>query len=244
MTINNTVTDILAFGAHPDDIELSCGGTLIASIAQGKKVTVIDITQGELGTRGTIATRKKEAENASRIMGITARENLQLADGFFEINEASLRKVIIAIRKYRPQIILCNAFEDRHPDHGKAGELVAKASFLSGLRRIETTVDGLSQESWRAVHVYHYIQDTYLEPDFVFDITDYEEQKIQAVLCYTTQFNAIDDDEPQTYISNPSFLDSVKSRALMMGKKIGVKYGEGFMSRKKPGINDFNNLIN
>lgn len=235
--------DILAFGVHPDDVELGCAGTLIAAGAAGKKVAVVDLTQGELGTRGTAATRKVEAANAAIIMGLQARENLCMPDGFFMHDETNVRKVIIALRKYQPEIVLCNAPEDRHPDHGRSSKLVADACFLSGLRKIETETDGIAQEAWRPAYVFHYIQDRYLKPDFVYDISDYHDRKIEAILCYSTQFNTTDASEPQTYISTPDFLDTVKARALMLGKRIGAKYAEGYISHKMLGINSFDAFI-
>lgn len=235
--------DILAFGVHPDDVELGCSGTLIASVAAGKKVAVIDLTRGELGTRGTAETRKTEAANAAIAMGVHARENLEMADGFFQCDEINIRKVISVIRKYQPEIVLCNAPEDRHPDHGRSSKLVSDAAFLSGLRKIETTHNNEQQQAWRPAYVFHYIQDRYLKPDFVFDISDHFEQKIKAILCYTTQFNTTDKSEPETYISNPDFLDAIKSRALMMGKKLGVKYAEGYLTSKTPGIRNFDAFV-
>ena len=235
--------DILAFGVHPDDVELGCSGTIIASIAQGKKVAVIDLTRGELGTRGTTETRKAEATNAAQVMDLHARENLEMADGFFQNDETNVRKVITAIRKYRPEIVLCNAPEDRHPDHGRSSKLVADAAFLAGLRKIETLLDDKKQEAWRPAYVFHYIQDRYLKPDFVFDISNYHDKKIEAILCYTTQFNSTHDSQPQTYISTPDFIDTIKSRALMLGKRIGVKYAEGYLSSKIPGIANFDAFI-
>ncbi len=236
-------TDILAFGVHPDDVELGCSGTLITAAAQGKKVAVIDLTRGELGTRGTAETRHVEAAKAAEVMGIHARENLAMADGFFQKDEANTRKVIVAIRKYKPEIVLCNAPEDRHPDHGRSSELVADAAFLSGLRKIKTEYEGKEQEHWRPSYVFHYIQDRYLKPDFLFDISDAYEQKIKAVLCYTTQFNTTDASEPATYISNPDFLDVIKARALMFGKRIGVKYAEGYLTTKMIGVKSFDAFI-
>lgn len=235
--------DILAFGVHPDDVELGCSGTLIASARAGKKVAVIDLTGGELGTRGTIETRKKEAADAADIMLLSARENLGMADGFFQNDETNVRKVITAIRKYQPEIVLCNAPEDRHPDHGRSSKLVSDAAFLAGLRKIETKADGTQQQHWRPSYVFHYIQDRYLKPDFVFDISAQYDEKIEAILCYTTQFNTTDTSEPQTYISNPDFLETIKGRALMFGKRIGVKYAEGYLSAKTPGINSFDAFI-
>lgn len=235
--------DILAFGVHPDDVELGCSGTLISSIAAGKIVAVVDLTRGELGTRGTAETRKIEAANAAKVMGLHARENLEMADGFFQNDEKNILKVITAIRKYRPEIILCNAPEDRHPDHGRSSALVSDAAFLSGLRKIQTSQDAETQEAWRPAYVFHYIQDRYLKPDFVFDISISHDKKIEAILCYTTQFNTTDTSEPATYISNPDFLETIKSRALLLGKRIGVKYAEGYISTKMIGISSFDAFI-
>lgn len=235
--------DILAFGVHPDDVELGCSGTLLAAIAEGKKVGIIDLTRGELGTRGTIETRKTEAANAAMILGIHVRENLGMADGFFQNDESHQRKVITAIRKYQPEIILANAFEDRHPDHGRSARLVADAAFLSGLRKIETVEEGQPQKIWKPVCVFHYIQDRFLEPAFVIDITPYIEKKMKSVLAYSTQFFNPDLNEPQTYISSSQFIESVKARAVLMGKRIGVGYGEGFCTEKTIGIKSFDGLI-
>ncbi len=238
--------DILAFGVHPDDVELGCSGTIIASVQQGKKVAVVDLTQGELGTRGTVETRKQEATEAAALMGVHARENLCMADGFFTVSEENIRKVITVIRKYQPEIVLCNALEDRHPDHGRSSGLVEDAAFLAGLRKIETSTDGLAQEPWRPKYVFHYIQDRYLKPDFVFDISAYMDQKIKVIEAYHTQFHSpktANHDEPVTYISSPDFLETIKSRALMLGKRIGVRYAEGYISKKMIGITDFNAFV-
>jgi N-acetylglucosamine malate deacetylase 1 len=235
--------DILAFGVHPDDVELGCSGTILASIAEGKKVGIIDLTQGELGTRGTAETRKTEAAEAAKVLNVTIRENLKMADGFFQNNESHQRKVIEVIRKYRPEIILCNAIEDRHPDHGRSSQLVEDAAFLSGLRKIETRVDGEKQEAWRPKYVFHYLQDRFIQPDFVFDISDYFDKKLESVLCYKTQFFNPHLNEPQTYISSPEFFEAVRARAMMLGKRIGVKYAEGYISKKMVGINTFDSFI-
>jgi len=236
-------TNILAFGVHPDDVELGCAGTLVAAVAQGKKVAVVDLTRGELGTRGSAETRNVEAANAAKVMGVHARENLEMADGFFQNDENNIRKVVAVIRKYQPEIVLCNAPEDRHPDHGRSSALVADAAFLAGLRKIKTEDEGKEQEHWRPSYVFHYIQDRYLKPDFLFDISDSFEQKIKAVLCYTTQFNTTDTSEPETYISNPDFLDVIKARALMFGKRIGIKYAEGYLTTKMIGVKSFDAFI-
>lgn len=235
--------DILAVGVHPDDVELGCSGSVLASIAQGKRVGILDLTRGELGTRGNADTRKTEAAKAAEILGVAVRENLGLADGFFENDETSKRKVIEAIRAYQPDVILANAFTDRHPDHGRSAQLVSDAAFLSGLRKIETFRDGKQQEPWKPSNVFHYIQDRFIEPDFVVDVTDYWDKKMQSILAYSTQFYNPALNEPETYISSAQFLETVKARALMLGKRVGVGYAEGFMTRKTPGIRGFDALI-
>ena len=236
--------DLLVFGVHPDDAELGCGGVLLSEKLSGKKTGIIDLTQGELGTRGTPETRKQEAAVAAKILDVDVRINLQLADGFFENNEASQRVVISVLRKYQPEIIICNAPEDRHPDHGRSARLVSDAAFLSGLVKIETTEESVIQDAWRPKYVLYYIQDRYLKPDFVVDITNVFEKKLESVKAYKTQF--FDPEAPggpQTYISSPEFLESVVSRAAMFGKMIGVKYAEGFLSKKMIGIRSFDDLI-
>lgn len=235
--------DILAFGVHPDDVELGCSGTILACVAEGKKVGIVDLTQGELGTRGSAETRKEEAAEAAKVLQASVRENLKMADGFFQNDEKHQRKVIEVIRKYRPEIVLCNALEDRHPDHGRSAQLVEDAAFLSGLRKIETVVEGELQEAWRPKYIFHYLQDRFLQPDFVFDISDYFDKKLQSVLCYKTQFFNPDLNEPQTYISSPAFFESIKARSMMLGKRIGVQYAEGYITKKMIGVNTFNSFI-
>ncbi len=235
--------DILAFGVHPDDVELGCSGTILVSVAEGKKVGIIDLTRGELGTRGSAEIRKEEAANAAAVLKVAVRENLEMADGFFQNDENHQRKVIEIIRKYRPEIILCNSIEDRHPDHGRSAQLVGDAAFLSGLRKIETFIGEEKQLEWRPKYIFHYIQDRFLHPDFVFDISDFIEDKIKSVLCYKTQFHNPDLDEPQTYISNPEFLLAVRARAMMLGKRIGVKHAEGYISKKVVGVKTFDSFI-
>ncbi len=235
--------DILAFGVHPDDVELGCSGTLLAAIAEGKKVGIVDLTRGELGTRGTVETRRNEAAAAAAIIGVSIRENLGMADGFFQNDETHQRKVIEAIRKYQPDIILANAPEDRHPDHGRSAKLVSDAAFLSGLRKIETRVNGSQQAIWKPSYVFHYIQDRFIQPSFVMDISAHMEKKIKSILAYTTQFNSPGTDEPQTYISTPQFLETVKARALMLGKRIGVEYAEGYITEKIIGLKSFDAII-
>jgi bacillithiol biosynthesis deacetylase BshB1 len=237
--------DILAIGVHPDDIELGCAGTLINEIKKGRKAGLVDLTQGELGTRGTIETRYQEAANASSIIGAVTRENLKMRDGFFTNDESHQLQLIQIIRKYQPEIIIGNVKQDRHPDHGRAGHLISDACFLSGLARIETK-DGKGnlQQKWRPKYFLQYMQDWYHEPSVIVDITDAMEQKMQSVKAYTTQFHSSGNTEgPQTYISSPDFLDSVIARARMLGKRIGVKYGEGFMSEKSIGISSLDALI-
>jgi len=235
--------DILAFGVHPDDVELGCAGTIMAAIDQGKKVGIVDLTRGELGTRGTPSTRTQEAAAAAKIMGVQVRENLDMADGFFVNDEAHQRKIIALIRKYQPDVILANAPEDRHPDHGRSAKLVSDAAFLSGLRKVETIYEGITQTAWRPAYTFHYIQDRFIQPSFVIDITSYMERKMEAVLAYGTQFTNADTSEPQTYISSPQFLETVKARALMLGKRIGVGYAEGYITEKIIGFSNFDAII-
>ena len=238
--------DILAIGVHPDDVELGCSGTIINEIRKGKKAGVLDLTQGELGSRGTIETRYEEAAKAAKIMGVHLRENLKMSDGFFKNDEEHQRKLIVALRKYQPEIVITNALSDRHPDHGRAAKLTTDSCFLSGLRKVETKNEkGSNQDPWRPKYVFHYIQDRYHEPDFIIDITDVFEQRMEAIKSYTTQFYNPDneDDGPQTYISTAAFLESVIARARVIGKKIGVEYGEGFNSEKSLGIKDFDSFI-
>jgi bacillithiol biosynthesis deacetylase BshB1 len=237
--------DLLAFGVHPDDIELSCAGTLLVEKNNGKKVGVIDLTLGELGTRGNAATRKYEAEKSAKILGLDVRENLKMADGFFENNETNKKKIITVLRKYQPEIILCNAIDDRHPDHGRSAQLVNDAAFLSGLIKIKTKDDGKSQQAWRPKYVFNYIQDLYLHPNFVIDISVFFETKLQAIEAFESQFYRpkANDKEPQTYISSPEFLESVINRSKMFGRMIGVKYAEGFISKKMIGMKSFDRLI-
>ncbi|RYF90439.1 MAG: bacillithiol biosynthesis deacetylase BshB1 [Chitinophagaceae bacterium] len=235
--------DVLAIGVHPDDVELSCAGILLQEKQQGRATGIVDLTQGELGTRGTAETRKKEAADAAAILGVDVRENLNMADGFLQNDPAHQLKVIAAIRRYRPEVIMCNAPEDRHPDHGKSAKLVADAAFLSGLVKIETFDGDTLQQPWRPKYVLHYIQDRYLKPSFVVDISDVFETKLKAIKAYATQFHNPDVEGPQTYISTPDFLDSIIYRSKMFGKMIGVKYAEGFITEKMVGLSSLNALI-
>lgn len=236
--------DILVLAAHPDDAELGAGGTIAAHVAKGRKVGVVDFTRGELGTRGTPESRAAEAAEGARILGLSVRENLGLADGFFRNDEEHQRKVIQAIRKYQPEIVIANAIHDRHSDHGKGAELAYESCFLSGLAKIETK-DGLGnvQKPWRPKAVYHFIQSQFIEPDFIVDITAHWETKVNAVKAFKTQFFDPSSKEPQTYISTPEFMNMVESRAIELGHAIGVKYGEGFTVRRYPGVNDLFSLL-
>jgi N-acetylglucosamine malate deacetylase 1 len=235
--------DILAFGAHPDDVELSCAGTLLVEKGNGRKVGIIDLTGGELSTRGNIEIRQQEAFDAGKILGVDIRENLLMADGFFKNDEDHQKKVIRVLRKYQPEIILCNAPEDRHPDHGRSAGLITEAAFLSGLRRVITKEKHASQTEWRPKYVFYYIQDRFLQADFVMDITAVFEKKMEAIKAHKTQFFNPGLTEPGTYISSPEFLDSIIYRAKMLGKMIGVKYAEGFISKKMIGIKTFDALL-
>ena len=238
--------DILAIGVHPDDVELGCSGTLINEIRRGKKVGIVDLTQGELSTRGNIETRYQESANAAMIIGVAIRENLRMRDGFFRNDEAHQIQLIETIRKYQPEIVIGNILSDRHPDHGRAGHLISDAFFLSGLAKIDTKdKNGHVQEKWRPKYFLQYMQDWYHEPDLLIDISDVFEQRMKAIEAYSTQFytSASDSEGPQTYISTPDFLDSVIARARMLGKRIGVKFAEGFITEKKIGIKNLDSLI-
>jgi len=234
--------DILAFGAHPDDVELGCGATIAKEISLGKKVGIIDLTQGELGTRGSVEIRYNEAAEAARILGIHARENLRFRDGFFVNDEQHQLEVIKMIRKYRPEIVLCNAIDDRHIDHGKGSKLVSDACFLSGLRRIETSIDGVEQEAWRPKLVYHYIQWKDIKPDFVVDVSDFMEQKLDAVMAYSSQFFDPNSNEPTSPIATKNFTESIEYRAKDLGRLIFVDYAEGFTVERYVAVNSLEDL--
>lgn len=228
--------NILAIGVHPDDVELSCAGVLLKHAAMGHTTGILDLTLGELGTRGTPELRTKEAMDSARILGVSFRTQLTFADGFFENNEAHQRKIIEQIRKYQPDIVLCNAIADRHPDHGRAAKLTADACFYAGLSKIKTVLDGEAQNAWRPKAVYHYIQDNYIEPDFVVDVTKFVETKHRAIMAFASQFYDPKSKEPQTPISSKEFLDYVNSKMAMWGRSIGVAFAEGFTVTKTPGV--------
>jgi len=234
--------DILVLAVHPDDAELGCSGTILKHIALGKKVGIVDFTRGELGTRGSAETRDAEAADSAKILGLHARENLRFKDAFFKNDEAHQKEVIRMIRKYQPEIVLSNALHDRHPDHGRAGDLSNDSCFLSGLSKIKTQQDGIEQEAWRPRLLLQYIQDHYIEPDIIIDITPYIEVKMQSIRAFKTQFYNPDLDEPATYISSPEFFESTIGRAREFGRSIGATYGEGFTSRKLLGVDNLFDL--
>ena len=235
--------DILAFGAHPDDVELGCSGTIAKEISLGKKVGIIDLTRGELGTRGTAETRDSEAAEASRILGVHVRENLNFRDGFFLNDEAHQLEIIKMIRRYQPEIVLCNAIKDRHIDHGKGSKLVSDACFLSGLSKIQTELNGEKQTHFRPKLVYHYIQWQNIEPDFVVDISGFMDVKMESVRAYKTQFYNPNSNEPTTPITSKNFLNSVEYRAMDLGRLVGVEYAEGFTAERYLTINSLSNLM-
>ena len=234
--------DILAFGAHPDDVELGCSGTIAKEVSLGKKVGIIDLTRGELGTRGSVEIRNSESAKASEILGVVVRENLDMRDGFFVNDETHQLKVIEMIRKYQPEIVLCNAITDRHIDHGKGSKLVSDACFLSGLRQIKTELNGETQEAWRPKVVYHYIQWQNIEPDFVVDISGFMDKKMESVLAYSSQFYDPNSKEPVSPITSKNFLDSVKYRAQDLGRLVGVEYAEGFTTERYLAVNSLGDL--
>ncbi len=234
--------DILVFAAHPDDAELGCSGTIVSEIAKGKKVGIIDLTRGELGTRGTPEIRLEESEAATKILGLHARENLGFRDGFFKNDEFHQHKIVEMIRKYQPEIVLANAIEDRHPDHGKGASVVLDACFIAGLRMVETKNEDQIQKEWRPKHVYQYIQDRYIKPDFVVDISDFWNVKEASIRAFKSQFFDPNSTEPKSYISDPEFLKFVEARAREMGHSIGVKYGEGFTKTRMLGLKNLSEL--
>jgi N-acetylglucosamine malate deacetylase 1 len=235
--------DILAIGVHPDDVELGCSGTIAKHISMGKSVAILDLTLGELGTRGNAELRTKEANASAKMLGVASRTQLNFKDGFFENNEEHLKKIIEQIRFYQPEIVLCNAVNDRHPDHGRAAKLTADACFYSGLIKIESSLNNKAQQAWRPKAVYHYIQDHYIHPDFVIDISDFFELKHNSIMAFSSQFFSPDSKEPQTPISSKDFLESLNSKMSIWGRSIGVRYAEGFTANRYPGVNSLFDLI-
>ena len=236
--------DILALAAHPDDVELCCSGTILKHISIGKKVGIVDLTRGELGTRGTPETRAKEADDATKLMGLSARENLEMRDGFIKNDEEHQLKLIAAIRKYRPEIVLANAENDRHPDHIRASELETEACFLSGLKMIKTTDEnGNEQDAWRPKAVYYYIQSYYTQPDVIVDISEYWDKKEEVIKAFKSQFYDPNNNEPDTFISSPRFLKFLEARSREYGFAIGAEFGEGFTVKRSIGVNDLTRLL-
>jgi bacillithiol biosynthesis deacetylase BshB1 len=235
--------DILAFGAHPDDVELSCGGTIAKEVSLGKKVGIVDLTRGELGTRGSAEIRDRESKQAASILGVSTRENLGFRDGFFRNDEAHQLEIIKILRKYKPKVVLCNAQTDRHIDHGRAASLVHDACFLSGLRKIETVINDKPQKIWRPSQVYHYMQWNNDPCDFVVDVSEFMDKKMESILAYSSQFYDKKSNEPETPISSQQFLDSIQNRAADLGRIIDVRYAEGFTTQRQLGVAQISDLI-
>ncbi|MGQ0828293.1 MAG: bacillithiol biosynthesis deacetylase BshB1 [Bacteroidota bacterium] len=235
--------DILAIGAHPDDVELSCSGTLLKHIALGKKCGIVDLTTGELGTRGNAELRLKEASAAAKITGVVVRDNLGMADGFFKNDTEHQIQLIKKIREYKPEIVLCNALSDRHPDHGRSAQLVSEACFLSGLIKIKTKYNNVTQEAWRPKAVYHYIQDHQLKPDFVVDVTNFIDKKMEAIQAFKSQFYDPNSKEPESPISSKSFFDLVKAKMRVYGREAGFEYAEGYTVERTIGINNLFQIL-
>jgi bacillithiol biosynthesis deacetylase BshB1 len=235
--------DILAFGAHPDDVELSCGGTIAKEVSLGKKVGIVDLTRGELGTRGSAEIRDRESKQAASILGVSTRENLGFRDGFFRNDEAHQLEIIKILRKHKPKVVLCNAQTDRHIDHGRAASLVHDACFLSGLRKIETVINDKPQKIWRPSQVYHYMQWNNDPCDFVVDVSEFMDKKMESILAYSSQFYDKKSNEPETPISSQQFLDSIQNRAADLGRIIDVRYAEGFTTQRQLGVAQISDLI-
>ena len=235
--------DLLAFGAHPDDVEMSCSGIILSFTENGKKAGIVDLTRGEMGTRGTPDVRIKESQKAAEILGVSDRHNLEIEDVFFKVNDENLRLVVEQIRRFQPEIILANATEDRHPDHGKAAELLEKAFFMSGLKKYETTWKGKRQEFWRPKNLYHYLQDRHLEPDLIVDISPFWEKRMASIAAYESQFYKKDSKETDTYISSKEFWNFLEAKARFLGHRIGVEFGEGLIQKRNVGVSDLSHLI-
>lgn len=236
--------DILAIGVHPDDVELSCSGTLLKAIDQGRKVGLLDLTRGELGTRGNAEIRQQEAVDAAKLMGALIRENNKMDDGFFRQTRKNIMKIVRVIRKYQPEIVLANAVEDRHPDHARASKLTSDACFIAGLTKVESIDnEGNKQERWRPKAIYHYIQDYHLKPDFVIDITPYFDRKMELIMTFKSQFYDPNSKEPDSPISSANFMESIRAKNRVFGRPIGADYGEGFNVERTPGVKDLFDLI-
>ena len=235
--------DILAIGVHPDDVELGCSGTILKAIQDGKTVAILDLTQGEMGTRGTSETRKMEAADSAILLGVTQRTILNMGDGLFEHNNENMLEIVKYIRHYQPEIVLANTLQDRHPDHGRAGKLIADSCFYSGLVKIKTEFDGEPQTAHRPTAVYHYIQDYYVNPDLVVDITEVWDDKVKSILCYSTQFFNPDSKEPETPISSKGFMEFIEGRGRQLGRLINTKYGEGFKMARPAGVKQIFDVI-
>jgi bacillithiol biosynthesis deacetylase BshB1 len=235
--------DILAIGVHPDDVELSCSGTIAKHIAQGKKVGLLDLTRGELGTRGNAELRTQEANASAKLLGVSFRTQLNFKDGFFQNDAAHQLEIIQQLRKHQPEIVLCNAISDRHPDHGRAAKLTADACFYSGLAKIETTLDGQVQKAWRPKVIYHYIQDQFIHPDFVIDISEFVELKQRSIMAYSSQFYDPTSKEPATPISSKEFLETLTAKMSIWGRAIGASHAEGFTVARYPGVNSLFDLL-
>ena len=236
---------ILAIAAHPDDVELACGGTLLNEVNRGKTVGIVDLTRGELGTRGTPELRDEEAAKAARILGVRLRQNLEMSDGLFTESYENLMRVVECVRLYKPDVVLTNAQSDRHPDHGRGGDLVERACFLAGLEKVETQKQGLWQEPWRPKVVHRFVQDRYIKPDFIVDISESFETKMEAIKAFKSQFYSPEEDEqlPKTPFSSDDFLAFIEARAREFGREIGVKYGEGFNMARKPGVKNILDIL-
>jgi len=235
--------DILAFAAHPDDEELSCSGTLLHHKSLGKKIGIADLTRGEMGTRGTPETRRMEAAAASKILDLDMRENLGFEDCFFKNDKEHKMKVVSIIRKYQPEIVLANAVTDRHPDHARAAQLISESCFLAGLKKVESSFQNKSQNTWKVKALYHYVQDRYIKPDFIVDISKWYEKKMESIMAYKSQFYNPESKEPATPISSKEFIEFLESRNIEMGRNIGTHYGEGFTTSRISGVKDLFDLI-
>jgi len=242
-SVANLKLDILAIGIHPDDVELSCAGTLLKEKAAGKKTGILDLTHGELGTRGSGPLRLEEAAASAKILNLDVREHLAFKDGFFQNDEKHQREIISVLRKYQPDIILANAIADRHPDHGRAAKLITDACFYSGLRRIETEMDGVAQEAWRPKAIYHYIQDRFMVPDFVVDVTSFVDQKMESIKAFKSQFFNPESNEPESPLTMPNFFEYIEGRMREMGRYIFVDYAEGFKVSRPAGVESLSHLL-